>query len=142
MKNLLIILSASLLLVGCTTIQNRVPAEALQDDNVIYVSQQEYWPKEVLELVAKQAMINSLMGVNTPSNQVTAKFVIPPEVLIALINGLIKGFETGSTTYFNYRQNVVIVNREWLIRGVSNSLTTERIVKEISDSLHKSVIPE
>ena len=126
MKSRLIILGllGLLLTAGCATspsIRSRIPNKAFQDKNVVYVSDIQFIPKEVFTIISAQQQ--AIMQ---------AKLVLPIEVWTAITDALSKIANAGTESYFKYRGNVVIVNREILVTGITNAVEVSKIIDYLS----------
>jgi hypothetical protein len=129
MKNLILGLLALALLTGCTSVyKSRVPTSAFKnDENIIYVSDIQSIPKTALMANQQQALIQ-------------AKWVLPPEVWLALVDAMAKIANASTASYFSFRQDVAIVNREIYIRGITNAEDVKNIIDYLSAMPKNSII--
>ena len=113
---------------GCMGVyKTRVPKEAFKGENIIYVSDIQSIPKSALMAQAQQ-------------NLMQAKLVLPPEVWLALVEAMAKIANASTASYFSFRQDVAIVNREIYIKGITNAEDVKNIIDYLSAMPKNSII--
>lgn len=127
MKKIILCILCAMFLTGCTHLQTRVPPSALRGNNLIYVSDIQIIPKSVVQSTAGQ----SLMQV---------KAILPPEVWAELAKELTKLINDSTTSYFGFRKEMIVINREILIKWSTNqTVDIDGILNNITVNSHTSV---
>lgn len=128
MKNIILGLLTLVLFTGCTSVyKTRVPSSAFKGENIIYVSDIQSIPK-------------SALMAQTQQNLMQAKLVLPPEVWLALVEAMSKIANASTASYFSFRQEVAIVNREIYIKGITNAEDVKNIIDYLSVMPKNSII--
>ncbi len=135
MKALQILIGLVLIisLTRCAHLKTRVPKKAFKADYVIYYSDIQTYPKEILAL-----------PMNVQEALIQANGILPPEAyaaLLEILKGLVQTIPQTIQSQNELLNNTAVVNREVIIKGYPKA-DIPAIMEIIKDLPTKSIQPK